>query len=310
MPNDKCPGDMMPKRLNFVTLGLVLFLLLPTTGVCGQKARVKHLTSITGNPEIGPFGVLGGVFFDEKKKRLYVTDSTNNRILAFDADFGYIIEFTGGGALSSPTSLVKDSKGRFLVAEPTKGHVLLIDMAKKSMDPIDFSSVPKANPIYPGNMAIDSADRLHIVDKANQRILVFDSKLQFERQILVRADRGLSDVKVDSSGHIYALSTADGSVCVFDRKGKLVRKFGKRGTAKGQFRFPVSLAIDRKGLIYVLDQHMNKVLVFNKKGEFVFSFSQLGWREGRLHFPSYIYINNSGRIFVVDRQNARVSVFE
>ncbi len=300
----------MPKRLNFVTLSLVLFLLLPATGFCGQKARIKHLTSITGNSDIGQFGVLGGVFFDEGKQRLYVTDSTNNRILAFDEDFGYVTEFTGGGALSSPTSLVKDSKGRFLVAEPTKGHVLLIDMAKKSMEPIDFSSVPKINPIYPGNMAIDSADRLYLVDRANQRILVFDSNLKFVRQILVKDGQGLSDVKVDSEGFVYGLNTTDGSVCVFDRNGGLVRKFGKRGPAKDQFRFPVSLAIDRKGLVYVLDQHMSKILAFTKKGEFLFDFSQVGWREGRLHFPSYVHTNNSGRIFVVDRQNARISVFE
>jgi len=289
---------------------LIFLLLLPADGLCEQKARVKHLTSMTGNKEIGRLGLLGGVFFDEKKERLYVTDATNHRILAFDADFKYLSEFTGGGALAHPTSIVRDRTGKFFVAEPTKGQVLLIDMARQSIKPVDFSGIPSGNPVYPGNMAIDPEDYLYVVDEANQRILVFDPNVRFQRQIPVKDGQGLRDVKVDAAGRIYALSTIDGSVRVYDRQGDLLLRFGKRGDRKGEFDFPASLAIDRKGLIYVVDQHRNHVLVFNKDGRFVFDFSQLGWREGRLHLPSFIYINGADQIFIVDRENARVSVFE
>jgi tripartite motif-containing protein 2/3 len=295
-----------------------LFLLswfLPASGLCEQKARVKHLTSITGNKQIGRLGLLGGVFFDQEKKRLYVTDATNHRILSFDSDFKYLSEFTGGGALAHPTSIVKDSSGKFFVAEPTKGQVLLIDMARKSIKPFDFSAVPRANAIYPGNMAIDSKDDLYLVDEANQRILVFGSDMRFQRQVLVQGGQGLRDVKVDAAGRIYALSAIDGSIRVYDPEGNLLLKFGKRGNGKAEFDFPASLAVDQKGLIYVVDQHRNQVLVFNKEGRFGFVFSQLGWREGRLHSPSFIFINQAGtnqagQIFIVDRENARVSVFE
>ena len=115
---------------------LVCLFLMPVSGFCKQKTRVKHLTSITGSEETGQFGLLGGVFFDEKKGRLYVTDSTNSRILAFDSDLKFVSAFTGGGALALPTSLVRDSLGRFFVAEPTKGHVLMIDMAQRNMEPM------------------------------------------------------------------------------------------------------------------------------------------------------------------------------
>ncbi|OEU80496.1 MAG: hypothetical protein BA872_09070 [Desulfobacterales bacterium C00003060] len=300
----------MFRKIDFLILFLFLSLIIPEDALCAGKARVKHLTCITGNQEIGQFGLLGGIFFDERKDRLYVTDSTNNRILAFDADFKYISEFTRGGDLVSPTSIVKDSKGRFFVTEPTKGHVLLIDMAQKSMEPLDFSGIPRANPIYPGHMAVDSADRLYIVDKANQRIVVFGPNLQFEGEIPVKGGHGLEDVKVDAAGRIYALSTVDGSVRVYDRQGNLLLRFGKRGTGKGEFDFPSSLAIDRKGLIYVVDQHKNQVLVFDKEGRFLFAFSRLGWREGRLHSPSFVHISKSGQIFIVDRENARISIFE
>jgi len=301
---------MISRRTHALVLILICLFLLPATGFCEPKARVKHLTSITGNKEVGRLGLLGGVFFDEEKQRLYVTDATNHRILSFDADFRYLSEFTGGGALAHPTSIVKDSSGKFFVAEPAKGQVLLIDMARKSIKLVDFSDIPSANPTHPGNMAIDSADHLYVVDEANQRILVFDPDLQFQREILVKEGSGLRDVKVDGGGRIYTLSAVDGSIRIYDHKGKLLLKFGERADGKGAFDFPASLAVDKKGLIYVVDQHRSQVLVFNKEGRFAFDFSQLGWREGRLHLPTFIYMNGSGQIFVVDRENARVSVFE
>ncbi|MDY7001160.1 MAG: NHL repeat-containing protein [Thermodesulfobacteriota bacterium] len=298
---------MMFKITRFMVLGLVLCLVGPVAAF-SAGAKVKYVASITGNKDIGLFGIPGGIFFDENKDRLYLTDSTHGRVLAYGSDFQYISEFTGGGALSSPTSVVKDGKGRFFLAEPNKGRVLFIDMVQKIERPLDFSAVPKANPVYPGHMAVDSADNVYVVDKANQRVLVFDTNLQFKRRVAIPG-RGLNDVKVDRDGNVYTVNMLDGLVCVHDSQGKLKLKFGKRGKGRGEFSFPVSLAVG-KGLIYVVDRHKNKVLVFNSKGGFLFNFSELGWREGRLHLPSYIVMNEAGRMFIIDRQNARVSVFE
>ncbi|MBW1792817.1 MAG: NHL repeat-containing protein [Deltaproteobacteria bacterium] len=300
----------MSKKIHLVTLFLIFFLIVPATALCARKGRIKHLTSITRNAETGRLGLLSGIFFDENRKRLYLTDTTNKRILAFDVDLKFVSQFNAAGALEAPTCLVRNSKGQFFVVEPTKGSVLFVDIKQRSVKPIDFSAVPEADPIYAGNMALDSADNLYIIDKAKQRILIFDEDLRFDRQVLVKEGKGLSDVKVGSKGNIYTLDTIDGSVRVFDNQGKLLLTFGKKGRDKGEFDFPVSLAVCRKGLIYVVDQHKHKVLAFNRRGEFLLEFSQLGWREGRLHYPSYIYVNKAGRIFILDRGNSRVSIFE
>lgn len=307
--NDRYIESIMSRKINFVILFLTFFLIIPATALCAGKG-IKHLTSITRDTETGRLGLLSGVFFDENRNRLYVTDTTNKRILAFDVDLKFVSEFNAGGALEAPTFLVRNSKGQFFVTEPTKGNILFIDIRQKSVKPIDFSGVPKANIIYPGKMTLDSSDNLYVVDKANQRILIFDPDLRFDRQVLVKDGKGLSDVKVDSRGNIYALNTIGGSISVFDSRGNLLQTFGKKGKEKQEFDFPVSLAIHPKGVIYVVDQHKHRVLAFNKKGEFLLYFSELGWREGRLHYPSFICINKAGRIFIVDRGNRRISVFE
>jgi len=300
----------MFKRTDLVVLATLLFWIIPAPALCAGKAKIKHLTSITRSSETGRLGFLGGLFFDENRKRLYVTDTTNKRILAFDVDMKFVSEFNAGGALEAPTFLARNSKGQFFVAEPTKGSVLLVDIKQRSVKPIDFSAVPQANIIHPGSITVDSADNLYIVDKANQRILIFDPDLLFQRQVLVKGGKGLNDVKVDSKGNIYSLDTIDGSVRVFDSQGSPLLTFGKKHKDKGGVDFPVSLAVHPKGLIFVVDKHKHKVLTFNKKGKFLLDFSQLGWREGRLHYPSFIYVNKAGRIFIVDRGNSRISVFE
>ena len=300
----------MSRRINPVIPLLIFLLFFPTTALYAATGKIKHLTSINRNEETGHLGLLGGIFFDENRKRLYVADTSNKRILAFDVDLKFLSEFNAGGAFEAPTCLARNSKGRFFVGEPTQGRVLLVDIKQRSVNPIDFSAVPEAGPIYPGNMAIDPEDNLYIIDKANQRILIFDENLRFDRQVLVKGAKGLGDLRVSSNGVLYALDTIGRSIHVFDRQGELLLTFGKKGKGKGEFDFPVSLAVCRKGVIYVLDQHKHKLSAFNPKGEFLMEFSQLGWREGRLHYPSYIYVNRAGRIFVVDRGNSRVSVFE
>ena len=290
---------------------LSLLWLMPATAVWAQKARIKHLYSIAGSAQTGPLGLLGGVFFDEEKDRLYVTDSSKDRILAFDSDFRFLSEFTGGGALNGPTAIVRDSRGRFFVAQPTTGQVLVIDMARQEIAPLNFSDIRGQNPVHPASMAIDAEDRLYLADRANDRILVFGPDLQLQKQLSVPGHGGgLGDVAVDADGRIYALNRLDGSIHVFDDKGRLLLTFGKRGSEEGEFRFPAGIAEDGRGRIFIVDQHASKISVFHRDGRFLHDFAQLGWREGRLHYPSQIFINKAGKIFVVDRQNARVSIFE
>ena len=180
----------MYRRINFVIPFLIFFLLVPATALCARKGRIKHLTSITRNAETGRLGLLSGIFFDENRKRLYVTDTSNKRILAFDVDLKFVSQFNAAGALEAPTCLVRNSKGQFFVTEPTKGSVLFVDIKQRSVKSIDFSAVPEAEPIYAGNMALDSADNLYIIDKAKQRILIFDEDLRFDRQVLVKGGKG------------------------------------------------------------------------------------------------------------------------
>lgn len=289
-------------------LALLAATLVPArAGLCRQADLVKHLASITAR-DTNIQGVLGGAFYDDARGRLYVTDVTGGRILAFDPEFKFVSDFAAGGALKAPAGLVRDGRDRFFVAEPGLGRVVVVDMTAKTVSDLDLSAAKRGNPIYPGRLALDKEDRLYLADRANQRILVFNPNLALERELPV-AGTGLRDVKVDAAGRIYALNTVEGAVRVLEPDGRQVRSFGRRGEGRGEFLFPSSLAVDQRGVVYVADAHRDKILVFGPNGEFLSEFGQAGWLEGRLNGPSFICLDQAGRIYVVDQMNARVSIF-
>jgi DNA-binding beta-propeller fold protein YncE len=298
----------MATRMIFPVLVLVLALSAPGS-LLARGSAPGHLVSVVRSAETGAFGLLGGVFFDEARKRLYVADTTGGRILAYDAKFDFVSQFDGGGVLSAPSALVRDARGMFYVIQAGQGAVLAVDMQGKTMTPLDLEGMPGTNAVHPVNLALDENDTLYVADAANQRVLVLGADRRVSGVIPVSHGDGLRDVKV-AGGRVYTVNALKGGVCVYDLQGRLVSQFGARGRGRGEFAFPVSLAVASGGQVHVLDRHRCKVLVFSAQGEFLYEFSREGWREGRLHYPSYLFRNDAGQLFVVDRQNERVSVFE
>ncbi|MDY6933996.1 MAG: NHL repeat-containing protein [Spirochaetota bacterium] len=272
---------------------------------------LRFIATIHGDEVSKPFNQPCGFFYDESRKRIYIADTRNNRLVSYDSQFTFLSEFSAEGKLELPTSLVRDRRGRLIVTESKKNQVTLIDIKNKKYDPLDFSKVPTGDPVVPGNLAIDKKNQLYVVDRANKRILVFNESGKYIRGITIKEGLGgFNDVKVGEDGNIYAIDTLKGRVYIFNQEGKLLRKFGERNKGEGKFDFPVSLAVDRRGLVYVIDRHKNRLLVYNQKGDYIEGYSQIGWKEGRFYYPTYIFIDQSQRIFIIDRDNNRIQVYK
>ncbi|MBI5750242.1 MAG: NHL repeat-containing protein [Nitrospinae bacterium] len=272
------------------------------------------IASLSGDKIMGKFNQPSTIFFDESKKRLYVADTGNNRLVSFDPDFNFISEFDAGGELKYPMSAVRNSKEQFFViGGPEKNGLFLIDISKKIFKQFDIRDAPaRENPILPWKLAIDKNDTLYIIDKANGRILVVDSDGRYLREIKFENKFiDFSDVRVDADGNIYSLSTLERKIYIFNNKGVFISSFGKMGNKVNEFEFPVSIAISPNGFIYVLDQHKGSVLTFKKDGVFQSSFSKNKWKnQGELYKPYYIFADMGNKIYIVDRGNNRIQIFQ
>ncbi len=108
-----------------------------------------------------------------------------------------------------------------------------------------------------------------------------------------------TDVIVAPNGDIFVTDGHTGCNCEsarvvkFDKNGKYLMEFGKKGTGPGEFDGPHSLAFDSKGRLFVGDRTNNRVQVFDQKGKFLFEWKQFGRPSGLFIAKDVLYVTDS-----------------
>uniref|UniRef100_A0A8L0DJR9 RING-type E3 ubiquitin transferase n=1 Tax=Oncorhynchus mykiss TaxID=8022 RepID=A0A8L0DJR9_ONCMY len=141
---------------------------------------------------------------------------------------------------------------------------------------------------------------------------------------------GPKGVAVDRNGHIITVDNKACCVFIFQANGKLVTKFGARGTSDRQFTeksgtnislepklsksgpafSPHFVAINNKNEIVVTDFHNHSVKVYSADGEFLFKFGSHGEGNGQFNAPTGVAVDANGNIIVADWGNSRIQVFD
>jgi hypothetical protein len=80
----------------------------------------------------------------------------------------------------------------------------------------------------------------------------------------------INDVEVDLMGNIYVLDGKMTRIVKFNKDGKFLLRFGKKGQGPGEFEFPESMVLDSEKRICVLG--IGKVLIFDEEGKHLLSF--------------------------------------
>jgi DNA-binding beta-propeller fold protein YncE len=111
-----------------------------------------------------------------------------------------------------------------------------------------------------------------------------------------------NDVVTDENGDIYVSEGHGGDnarIVVFDRTGKYLREFGKKGTGPVEFDQPHALAFDSKGRLFVGDRSNNRIQILDKRGKFIEEWTQFSR-------PSGLYIDRNDMIYVADSESGSV----
>jgi len=111
-------------------------------------------------------------------------------------------------------------------------------------------------------------------------------------------------------GFIFVSDHNNHQILIFDKNGKLLSKFGKRGKGDGEIWYPAGVAVDDDSNIYVADHGNHRIQVFNCEGEFINKFGVRGSGDGQLKGPCALAIDNQRRLVVADRDNHRVQIFD
>ncbi len=115
-----------------------------------------------------------------------------------------------------------------------------------------------------------------------------------------------NDVLVAPDGEIYVSeghSSAEGAnarILKFDRAGKLIASWGKKGTGPGEFDQPHALAMDSQGRLFVGDRGNNRIQILDQNGKLLDTWYQFSR-------PSGIYIDAHDNIYVADSESGSVA---
>ena len=209
------------------------------------------------------------------------------------------------------------------VAVGANGHLYLVDGGNDRVVAIDstgavvmtFGSTGRGNAELDGpvGVGIDGKGRVHVADRGNRRIQVFEKDGTYAYPVpLFVGDTRVEpvDVAVNKEGTELFVTSADRhEVIVFDWKGNLLRRWGGRGEEPGQFFHPatIEIAADR---VYVVDVLNARVQCFYPDGRIVRVFGQRGAGPGTLFRPKGITVDSSGRVFVSDSYFGVIQAFE
>ena len=215
--------------------------------------------------------------------RIYVADSQNNRIVAFDAKGRYLFEF-----------------GSLGIAKPLGGNKITWEPGRLN---------------YPTGVATNEKGDIFVADFNNDSISVFDSQGQFLRRFpdpyrptgrggSGAGGGGIAVTAVAVMGDkVYATDAYQ--VLVFDSQGELLQQFGRPGVGPDGLDHPNGIAVDADGRIYVSDSNQNRVTAFSPAGEVLWTAgapikSLSGQSSNPFILPRGLTVLSDGSVLVAD----------
>jgi hypothetical protein len=113
-----------------------------------------------------------------------------------------------------------------------------------------------------------------------------------------------SSVYVAPNGDIFVGDGHGGNtnarIVKFDKNGKLLKIWGKKGSGPGEIDIPHALAMDSHGRLFVGDRQNNRIQIFDQGGNYLDQWHQFSR-------PSGVFIDRDDTIYAADSESESVA---
>jgi DNA-binding beta-propeller fold protein YncE len=231
--------------------------------------------------------------------------------------FAFVDRIVGGAkagpeTMMRPIGVATDSKGRVIISSQTNRTVYVIDKEHKQLLRLQGTqAMPLKTPM---GVTVDEKDNIYVADSK------LHSVLRFAADGTPNASFGEADglnnpsyMAVDSSRHrLYVTDTHGHQVFVYNTDTlKLETKIGKRGNKKGEFGFPVGVAVSPKnGNIAVTNTESCSVEIFTPEYKWTKRIGECGNSMGDFTRPKGVAFDQEGNLYVVDNAFNNFQVFD
>lgn len=152
--------------------------------------------------------------------------------------------------------------------------------------------------MFAAQVRVDPNDNIWVVDQTTSMVMKFDPQGRVAMLLGRKAEsvpiparpaqgdgagqptdlfNRPTDVAWDTAGNIYvADGLGNARIAKFDKDGKFVKSWGKKGTDNGQFANVRSIAVDAQGNVYAADGGNKRIQVFDNSGTFKTAIANVG----------------------------------
>ena len=251
-------------------------------------------------------------------RRIYVSDTGNQRVQVFDYDGNPLGKFgqpgRGKGNFRFPYGLAVDGQGQVYVADLYNGCISVFSPDGQFLRYFGEKDPSEEIIRGPAGMAL-VGDRVYVTDVRRSQVLVFSLDGRLLREIGkpgTKPGQLQSPNAVAVSGNrVYAVDTGNDRVEVFSTDGQFIEEFnGTQTKDESLLVNPRGIAFDGRGVLYVVSNLTNHVHGFDRDGKTVFSFGSPGADDGNFYLPNGLTIDDQGRVYVTDTGGGRVVVYQ
>lgn len=236
-------------------------------------------------------------------------------------------DVTGARPFSSIASLLVGEKPqeelygpRAVVSIPEQGHVWVADPGGRCLHLFDLrqrryakilrmGDTPLLSPVGlsrgpSGSIFVCDAEQGAIYRCSDRDGALLD---EWHRPDLIQRPVALHYDEAENE--LYVVDSAAHDIKVLGMDGALRRILGRRGSAPGEFNFPVAIT-KSDGVLWVVDAGNQRVQMLYPDGESMGAFGKAGDSPGNLALPKGVAVDRDGHIYVVDARFENVQVFD
>jgi peptidylamidoglycolate lyase len=214
----------------------------------------------------GTFVMPHGLTIDNKDN-IWLTDVGLHQVFKFDSAGNLLMTLGERGVpgedhahFNMPTDVALASDGSFFVSD---GYVnsRITKFSEDGEFITSWGSKGAAAGQFdvPHSITLDVQGRVHVADRGNARIQIFDETGQFIEEWKDPSLGRPWAVRIDATGNIFVVDGGDQNefwpdrarVLKLDSEGNILASFGSSGKGPGQFIWPHTIAVGPDGALYV-----------------------------------------------------------
>jgi len=167
--------------------------------------------------------------------------------------------------------------------------------------------------VSPHKLTVDNDGNLWVADNGSHQVFKLS---QDAKVLLTLGKKGIAGPGVDEfdaptevafapNGDVFVgdghsgggTATGNARIMKFDKNGKFIKTWGKKGMGPGEFDVVHTLAFDSRGRLFVGDRQNNRIQIFDQDGKFIAQWFQFGR-------PSGLYIDKkTDTLYVADSES-------